>query len=207
MLKQKHFIDSQKGVTVVAVIALMAIYDAWHNTAAWLYLALHGGYGILWVLKSRYFGDKNWERRASLPYGLLIWIALSLYWIGPWIIVATDVTPPNGWLALCVALFIFGVFFHFTADMQKHMHLNCRPGTLLTDGLWSLSRNPNYFGELLIYLGFTLLAMHWAPLLVLALFILFVWVPNMRRKDKRLARYENFEEYRRRTKQLIPHLL
>ena len=37
------------------------------------------------------------------------------------------------------------------SDMQKHMTLAHRKGTLLTDGLWGLVRNPNYLGELLIY--------------------------------------------------------
>lgn len=207
VLKQKHFIDSQKGATLFAVLLLMAWYDAWSNLTAWIYLALHGGYGIMWILKSRYFGDRSWEAETGWGYGLLIWLALSLYWTGAWIIVARDVRPPDVYLAGCIVLFAFGVFFHFAADMQKHMHLKYRQGHLLREGLWSLSRNPNYFGELLIYLGFTLLAMHWAPLLVLALFIVFVWVPNMRRKDKSLSRYPEFAEYRQRTALLIPYVL
>ena len=37
---------------------------AWDNVLAWIYLALHGTYGVLWILKSRYFGDLAglWER-------------------------------------------------------------------------------------------------------------------------------------------------
>jgi steroid 5-alpha reductase family enzyme len=206
-MKMKHFIDSQKGATVLAVLLIMYWHDAWLNTAAWIYLALHGSYGVMWVMKSRLFGDHSWEAETSPAYGALIWVALSLYWVTPWIISANNVNPPAPYLALCIALFAFGVFFHFAADMQKHMHLEYRPGTLLTEGVWASSRNPNYFGELLIYLGFSLLAMHWAPLAVLALFIAFVWLPNMRRKDKSLSRYPEFEDYRRRTGWIIPRIL
>ena len=38
-MKQKHFIDSHKGATPLAVLGLMAFYGSWENTTAWLYLA------------------------------------------------------------------------------------------------------------------------------------------------------------------------
>jgi protein-S-isoprenylcysteine O-methyltransferase Ste14 len=89
--------------------------------------------------------------------------------------------------------------------MQKHTALKLHPG-LITDGLWSRTRNPNYFGELLIYLGFGLLAMHWLPLLVLGLIVAAYWIPNMRKKDRSLSRYPGFAAYRERTKLFIPFL-
>jgi steroid 5-alpha reductase family enzyme len=77
-------------------------------------------------------------------------------------------------------------------------------GHLLTEGLWSKVRNPNYFGELLIYAGFSSLAMHPVPLVALALMVAFVWMPNMRRKDASLSRYPEFAGYRARTRLFIP---
>ena len=65
----------------------------------------------------------------------------------------------------------------------------------------------NYFGELLIYLGFGLLAMHWLPVLVLGLFVVVIWIPNMLRKDRSLSRYAEFEEYERRSKFFLPFLV
>jgi protein-S-isoprenylcysteine O-methyltransferase Ste14 len=205
-MKQRHFIDSHKGATFLAMLLLMAVYDQWHNPTAWVYLALHGTYGLLWVLKSRFFPDCQWDQPTGLGYGLVIWGGLTLYWIAPWLLTSRNVEAPPWYLAMCITLYGFGVFFHFASDMQKHTALRLRPG-LITDGLWSLSRNPNYFGELLIYLGFGLLAMHWVPLAVLGLFIALVWYPNMRKKDRSLARYPEYAEYRRRTKWLIPWLL
>jgi protein-S-isoprenylcysteine O-methyltransferase Ste14 len=98
------------------------------------------------------------------------------------------------------------VFLHFVSDMQKHLSLELRPGTLITEGLWGIVRNPNYLGELLIYLGFGLLALHWAPLLVIVLFVAAVWVPNMKRKDRSLSRYPEFAAYEARTKLWIPYV-
>jgi protein-S-isoprenylcysteine O-methyltransferase Ste14 len=77
---------------------------------------------------------------------------------------------------------------------------------LITDGLFARTRNPNYLGELLIYLSFAGLALHWAPLVVVALFLAIVWIPNMRRKDRSLARYPEFADYKDRSYRLIPRV-
>jgi len=202
-MKQRHFIDPHKGITAVAVLVLMAVYRQWENPTAWVYLALHGSYGVLWVLKSRNFGDRQWDQPTGLGYGLVILGGLTLYWIAPWLLAARAIQAPPWYLGICVSLYAFGVFFHFASDMQKHTALKLGSG-LITDGLWSRCRNPNYFGELLIYLGFGLLAMHWVPLLVIALFVAAVWIPNMRRKDRSLARYPQFAAWKARTKLFIP---
>jgi steroid 5-alpha reductase family enzyme len=203
-MKQRHFIDSHKAATGLFVLALIAIYGQWDNSTAWVYLALHGAYGLLWVLKSRIFPDKQWEQPTNLAYGLVIWAGLSLYWIAPWLITSQHVQAPPWYLGLCIAIYALGVFWHFASDMQKSMFLKLKPGHLMTDGLWSRLRNPNYFGELLIYLGFGLLALHWAPLIVILLFVLIVWLPNMRRKDRSLARYPDFASYKARSKLFLP---
>ena len=82
-----------------------------------------------------------------------------------------------------------------------------RPGSLITDGMFSLCRNPNYFGELLIYSSFCLLAMHWLPVALLALWVGTVWIPRMLKKDRSLSRYAGFAAYKQRTKLFIPHVI
>jgi protein-S-isoprenylcysteine O-methyltransferase Ste14 len=204
MMKMRWYIDMHKGATGLAVLAMMGAFDQWANSTAWIYLALHGTYGLLWVLKSRIYPDKSWERPASLGRGLVIWFGLTLYWITPWMITSAGVHAPYPLLAGATSLFVIGVFLHFTTDMQKHTALTMRPEHLITTGMMARTRNLNYFGELLIYLALALLAMHWLPLLVLLAFVVFVWIPNMRRKDRSLARYLEFDAYRRRTKWFIP---
>ena len=206
-MKQKYFIDSHKGITFLAILAMMAWYGRWENATAWVYLALHGTYGWLWVLKSRIFPDKQWEQPCSIWYGLYIWAGLSLYWIAPYLITRYDLHAPAWLLGLSISMYIMGVFLHFGADMQKHTALMMTPGQLIHTGFFKYTRNPNYLGELLIYLGFSILAMHWAPLAAIGLFIVVIWVPNMIKKDRSLSRYEQFEHYKRRTKLLIPFIL
>jgi protein-S-isoprenylcysteine O-methyltransferase Ste14 len=206
VLKSKYFIDSHKCANAPVILLIMWHHGALQNPTAWVYLALHGTYGFR-TLKSLTFGDKQWERRTSIGMGLATWAVLSLYWIAPWIIASRGVQAPAWYLGLSIAIYAFGVFFHFVSDMQKHMALSLRPGQLVTGGLWSRTRNPNYFGELLIYGGFTMLAMHWLPLAVLGLVIAAVWVPNMVRKDRSLSRYREFAVYKAQTRLIVPYLI
>lgn len=203
-MKEKHFIDSHKGATFFYVLALIAAYGRWDNPTALVYLALHGAYGFFWILKSLWFGDSQWEKPCGAARGATIWGALSLYWIAPWIICAGDVRAPAAWIGACVFAYAFGVFFHFAADMQKTCWMRLNRGHLLTEGMWSRVRNPNYLGELLIYAGFGALAMHPVPMLVLAAMVAFVWVPNMRRKDASLSRYPEFAAYAARSWRMVP---
>jgi steroid 5-alpha reductase family enzyme len=205
-MKPRYFIDSHKAVTFLVIFGMMAWFNQWHNPTAWVYLSLHGTYGILWVFKSQVFPDKQWEIDKDLLFGLYAWAGLSLYWIAPFIITSQNVQAPAWLLGLSVSMYTFGIFFHYAADMQKYIQLKYNPGNLIDDGLMARVRNINYFGELLIYLGFGILAMHWLPLAVIALYLMVIWFPNMHKKDKSLSRYPGFAAYKRKSKLFIPFL-
>ena len=205
-MKQKHFIDTHKGLTGPFILLLIYYFNQWENINAWVYLALHGSYGIMWVLKSLIFPDKTWESKCSIFHGLYMWAGLTLYWVSPWLITSGSVSSTPIFIGCSISLFSIGVFFHFASDMQKHVHLKLKPGSLIQDGLMSKCRNMNYFGELLIYVSFAMLSHHWIPFAILASFIVIIWLPNMYRKDRSLSRHEGYVEYRKRTSFLIPFI-
>ncbi|MDB4125933.1 DUF1295 domain-containing protein [Candidatus Marinimicrobia bacterium] len=205
-MKQKFYIDTHKGLTSIYVLSLVFLFSAWENTNIFIYLALHGSYGILWILKSYIYPDRQWEATCSIWYGLFIWMGLSLYWISPYIIITQNINPPNWYLAVCIMIYIIGIFLHFTSDMQKFTQLKYKPNMLIKNIMFSRLRNMNYLGELLIYLGFSLLAMHWIPILVLFIFIIIIWIPNMIKKDKSLSRYNDFDDYKKNSYSFLPYL-
>jgi|TARA_B110000467_G_C18337584_1_gene499644 protein-S-isoprenylcysteine O-methyltransferase Ste14 len=205
-MKQKFYIDTHKGLTSIYVLSLVFLFSAWENTNIFIYLALHGSYGILWILKSYIYPDRQWESTCSIWYGLFIWMGLSLYWISPYIIITQNINPPNWYLAVCIMIYIIGIFLHFTSDMQKFTQLKYKPNILIKNIMFSRIRNMNYLGELLIYLGFSLLAMHWIPILVLFIFIIIIWIPNMIKKDKSLSRYNDFDDYKKNSYSFLPYL-
>jgi steroid 5-alpha reductase family enzyme len=204
-MPRKFFIDTHKGVTFLAILVMMAIFRQWGNTTAWIYLALHGTYGMLWVFKSHVFPDRKWEEKINPWWGMVYyWGGMTLYWIAPFLITSHGVQALPWLLALAISLYALGIFLHFTADMQKFVQLQHNPGQLITDGMLRRTRSINYFGELLIYGAFALLAMHWLPFVILGLVIAIEWLPNMNRKDLSLSRYPEFDEYRRTTRKFIP---
>ena len=214
VLKQKYFIDIHKGITPLVIILLISYFNVWNNIEAVVYLALHGSYGILWVTKSYLFPDRQWEQNTPVWYGIGIWLFLSLYWMSPYIISSGVHFIPFYieesiniiFIGLCIILYIFGVFLHFTSDMQKYIYLKINPGHLITDHMFARSRNTNYLGELCIYLGFTLLAKDYLPLIGLSIIIVFVWIPNMIKKDKSLSRYSEFSDYKKKSKSFFPFI-
>ena len=206
-MKQRHIVDSHKFLTAFVILLLIAAYGQWTNSTAWVYLAMHGTYGMIWLVKSRVFPDKRWEQSVNPAYGIGLFVTLALYWIAPLILVSQNVQAPGWYLALCISMYTVGIFLHYTADMQKHMALRLNQGHLLTEGLWAGIRNPNYLGELLIYLGFGLLAMHWLPLVILFGMVAVIWIPNMIQKDKSLSRYPEFADYKRRSKWILPFVV
>lgn len=62
-----------------------------------------------------------------------------------------------------------------------------------------------YLGEMLIYLGFTILAQHWLPFLALAYWWTF-FVRNMIKKDQSISSYPEFAEWKEKTDLLFPKL-
>ncbi len=204
-MKLKYPINAHKGLTAIVILAMMAVYNNF-STAPWIYLALHGGYGILWLCKDRLYPDKRWEDKVPLAAGLSVFLFLGAYWVAPWLLISRGVQPPNPVLAIAVFFNIFGVFLHYTSDAQKYFTLKYQPG-LITEGFFARCRNTNYLGELFIYGSFALLSLHWLSFAIVAVFALGVFLPGMRQKDESLSRYPEFESYKLKSGLLLPKFL
>ncbi|MGB7315429.1 MAG: DUF1295 domain-containing protein [Nodosilinea sp.] len=203
-MKVKHVINLHKGATAFYIAALMVAYQNF-GLGPWVYLALHGTYGILWLLKDHLYPDKQWEQTIPLATGIFGFGFISLYWVAPFLLISRGVEPPLPLVAAAIALNILGIFLHYVSAAQKYFTLKYQPG-LITEGLFARCRNTNYLGEILIYLSFAMLAMHWLPFAILGLFAAVLFVPNMLKKDKSLARYPEFADYKARSGLLLPQL-
>lgn len=90
------------------------------------------------------------------------------------------------------------------SDLQKHVCLELKPGHLVTTLLWAKIRNPNYFGELLIYTSFLGISLDIRPITAFLVSFIFYWIPNMWLKEKSLSRYEAFAAYKAQSWFLVP---
>lgn len=203
-MKIKHIINLHKATTFFFVLALMVVYKNF-TIGPWIYLALHGTYGFLWLLKDRIYPDKQWEQEVPLGIGIVGFGLVSLYWVAPFILISSGSVPPPPLIAIAIIFNLMGIFLHFTSDAQKYYTLKYHPG-LITEGFFARCRNTNYLGEILIYVAFALLTQHWLPFVILAGFIAGIFIPNMYKKDQSLSRYPEFTDYKARSGLLLPQL-
>jgi protein-S-isoprenylcysteine O-methyltransferase Ste14 len=205
MVKMNWVINFQKGGTLPFVLALMALTDTWTATA-WTYLALHGSYGLIWLMKDLIMPDARWQRRITFGGAFLSFaLVLGPHWLAP-ILLIRDQTEQPAWLLASAAIaYAIGVVLMMASDAQKHFTLAERRG-LITTGFFARVRHPNYLGEMILYASFAVVAGHWLPWLVLAWVWLGLFVPNMLGKEASMSRYPEWPAYRARTGMLLPRL-
>ena len=76
--------------------------------------------------------------------------------------ITSNTTQPFGLMAyLGLALWIFGFSIEVIADRQKRVFKKNqqKEKEFITSGLWAWSRHPNYFGEITLWIGLTLIAL------------------------------------------------
>lgn len=147
-------IDFQKGGTIF-FLALLIWWYGNTSAAAWVYLGLHGGYGLVWLAKDLSFPDTRWQRRITIAGGINAFVlVLGWYWVFGWLLISRPSPryplPDPAWFALCIGLCLAGTALMTAADAQKHFTLRIRRG-LITDGMFRFIRHPNYLGEMMIY--------------------------------------------------------
>mgnify|MGYP001192613698 CR=1 FL=1 len=201
-MKLNQIINLHKGLTPIVVIGLMSYYNNF-SLPAWIYLSLHGTYGILWLLKEKIFPDPYFKEDINILTSITGFIFLGSYWIAPFILISAQKVAPNSIIALCISLNIIGVFLHFASDAQKYFTLKVKK-KLIDEGFFKNIRNTNYLGEILIYLSFAMLSMSFIPFVVLAIFFFIVFLPRMLKKDKSLSKYEDFEKYKNKSGLIFP---
>ena len=116
-------------------------------------------------------------------------------------------------------VWIFGFAFEVIADMQKSRFNaeSANKGKFIQTGLWSRSRHPNYFGEIMLWVGVAIIALpilqgwQWvaliSPVFVALLLTRVSGVPLLEAKaDKKWGGQADYEDYKKRTPVLIPRM-
>ena len=114
-------------------------------------------------------------------------------------------------------VWLFGFGIEVIADKQKS-DFNSTPGNkdkFIRSGLWSWSRHPNYFGEIVLWIGVMIIAMpilqgwQWAtlisPIFIIILLTRISGVPMLeKRADEKWGGQPEYEAYKANTSVLIP---
>jgi steroid 5-alpha reductase family enzyme len=147
-----------------------------------------------------------------------LWVTLTL--AAALAAITTAFRRPLGWAAV-IGLLVWGLGFGIegVADAQKS-RFRADPenkGKFIQSGLWARSRHPNYFGEIVLWIGVAIIALpilrgwQWvtliSPLFVALLLTRISGVPILeKRADEKWGGQEDYEAYKERTPVLIPRL-
>lgn len=199
-----YSVNLQKCGTLFYCLALMRHYNTSDHLTSWIYLSLHGTYGMLWCLKECIFPDPNWQRPATLfQHIVALGACLLPYWYFAWSINSnrTDASLPL--IAGCIMCHTLGVVLMMAADTQKFFVLKAKKG-LIKNGWFGICRNTNYLGEMMIYGSYAALsqdAISWA-------IVIYVWTllfgRNMYKKEASFERKRGGKEYIASSGMLIP---
>jgi protein-S-isoprenylcysteine O-methyltransferase Ste14/uncharacterized protein YndB with AHSA1/START domain len=194
-------VNIAKVVTLLCLMSLPFLYEVHARQA--VYLAMHISYCAWYLLKQVILRETVFrERDSALELVQVVAIVGVFYALPGYLAFRNPLSVSNLALAGSVTLFFFGSMINSGADVQKITALRLRPG-LITDGFWALSRNINYFGDLLRYSAFALLSgSAWSWLVVLV--VLGISVDRMRKKARSLSRYPDYPAYRGSVPALLP---
>lgn len=109
-----------------------------------------------------------------------------------------------------------GLLFEVIGDEQLRQHIQKGSGKLLQSGLWSVTRHPNYFGEILIWVGLYLSGIPmmftgdinpiYYGLLVISPVIMSTVLIKISTPllEKNMEKYESWEDYKQRVPMSFP---
>jgi steroid 5-alpha reductase family enzyme len=230
LLQTEKFFDLTGSITYISVIAIAVLFSKGVDARSILLAALV----IIWAIRlgSFLFGrikkagkdDRFDELKPSFIRFLNVWTIQGL-WVTFTMaaaLVAITTTARKELDAFAIVgllVWIFGFAFEVIADSQKS-RFNANPdnkGKFIQTGLWSRSRHPNYFGEIVLWIGVALIALpvlqgwQWvaliSPVFVTLLLTRVSGVPLLEKKaDTKWGGQENYETYKKNTPVLIPRL-
>ena len=228
LLQTERFYDITGSLTYITVMVLAVLLSAEPDARSWLLL----GMVVIWAvrlgsylfLRIRKAGeDKRFaEIKPSLPRFLNTWTLQGL-WVSLTLAAAlaavttTERVGIGTVTAIGLLVWVAGIGLEAVADAQKNRFRGdpANKGRFIQSGLWSWSRHPNYFGEIVLWVGVALVALpvlrgwQWvtliSPLFVALLLLRVSGVPMLEKSaDEKWGGQPDYEAYKKRTSLIVP---
>ena len=233
IFKTEKFYDLTGSLTYISAI-LLALYSTNTSQSFDLGGLIIGLAIIVWAIRlgsflfMRIHKDKKDGRfdsiKTSFSQFFMTWTLQ-----GMWVFICSSaalvaIANPTGVVInsvfmLGLALFILGFVVEVIADNQKTLFRSIpeNKDLFINEGLWARSRHPNYFGEITLWTGITVMGIStFEGMNYLAIFspifsyLLLVYVSGVRmleyRGHKKWGHLEEYQNYKKNTPKLIPKL-
>ena len=228
LARSEKFYDLTGTLTYLAVVVLAVVLTPGWATRSLVLTALVGAWTIrlgtfLFARVRADGGDGRFDAIKVRPVAFLSTWTLQGLWVSMTAAAAlAAITAPGDgalgiWGVLGVLAWVKGFAIEVVADRQKRAFRRdpANAGRFITTGLWAWSRHPNYYGEIVLWVGVALIAVpalegwRWVTLIS----PVFVWflltrvsgVPLLERRAK--ARWGDdpaWQDYQARTPVLWP---
>lgn len=230
LLQTEKFFDLTGSITYISVTAIAIIFGTGVDGRSILLATLV----IIWAIRLGMFlfrriqkagkDDRFDEIKPSFIRFLNVWTIQGLWVTFTLATALVAITTANKkeldiFAILGLLVWIIGFAIEVAADSQKS-RFNENPdnkGRFIQTGLWSRSRHPNYFGEIMLWVGIAMIALpvlhgwQWvaliSPLFVTLLLTRVSGIPLLEKKaDKKWGGQDEYEAYKKKTPILIPRL-
>lgn len=227
----EKFFDLTGSLTYISVTLLIFLLSPARDARSFLLLALV----MVWAARLGTFlfrrihkagkDDRFDDLKPSFFRFLNVWTIQGL-WVSftaaaAWVAMASaNQVAPDVFAVVGFLIWVAGFVIEVLADAQKS-RFNADPankGKFIQSGLWNRSRHPNYFGEILLWVGVAVIALpvlqgwQWvalvSPVFVTVLLTRVSGIPLLEQKaDKKWGGQPDYEDYKKKTPVLIPRLL
>ena len=224
--------DKLTDISYAATFATIAIWSFATSNQTWYHALLLlmvlvwavrlGGFLLYRVIKKGKDARFDGMRESFTKFGKF-WLAQA---ITVWVMMipsvfAFNAEPSYDWLAITgVIIWAIGLVCETVADLQK-LAFNNNPANKnkwIDTGIWHYSRHPNYFGEILVWVGVYLFTLASLPLLpaiiglvspafIIILLLFISGIPILEKSaDERWGDDAKYQDYKKRTSILIPFI-
>jgi len=228
LAQSEHYYDLVGGLTYITVTATAVSLSGKLDLRATIVAVMI----IIWSVRlasflflriSRSGGDSRFDTiKKSPPRFFLAWTLQGLWVLltaSAGLAVITSSTRVSlGAIGVAgIGIWALGMLIETIADRQKSAFRNDskNSGRFIKSGLWAWSRHPNYFGEILLWVGVLVVAIpvlkgwQWitviSPIFVFVLLTKVSGIPMLQAKaDERWGGQEDYEQYIQNTPLLFP---
>ena len=169
--------------------------------------------------------DKRFHEVKTSFSRFLVWFSMSALWVflttanALTLILNNTSLIEDGYFFTGLIIWLVGFSMEVTADDQKR-RFRKNPknnGQFITSGLWSISRHPNYFGEILIWLGMAVISFPvlsgWQYVALISPFFVTLLLTRVSginlleaSSDKKWGDLESYQQYKKKTAVLVPFI-